>query len=701
MRDVPLHPEEEKSDLQQQSEPNTIPVTAGSRAHVLVVEDQPQMARMIAATLTTLYRVTTASDGQEGLEQALALRPDIILCDVLMPRMNGEQLVTVLRAQPDFDDVPIVALSGRTDEQFRIQLLRAGAQDFLVKPFHYEELQVRVANLLMMRQVRLVLQQEVTQQSQNLADLVNEVVVRKRESEQVVLALQESETNFRMLANAMPQIVWTAQPDGLLDYYNQRWFDYTGMTLEQTQDLGWEPVIAADDLQKCLDGWTHAVETGESHEIEYRFKRASDGMYRWHLGRAFPIRDSHDTIIKWFGTCTDIDDQKRGEEALRISEARLQETLRCAETNYAQLARTQSQLRAIIDASQEAMLLLTPDGRPIKVNRRFTNFFGLDDTTVLSQSPAQLIALLKGLFDASDSLDQWLTWSTTDQERIFREQLVQMSPRRREFDLSSLPVINVDQTYLGRLYVWHDVTHDREVDRMKSEFVSLVSHELRTPLTSIQGYIELLLTDDTVGELNELQREFLSITQNNSRRLVSITNDLLDLSRIESGKMEMRRAPLDLNLLIGELIPSFQPAWDARRQTFTLRLPETAPMVLGDADRVTQILTNLLSNAHKYTPEEGHIDLSVETAGSVARIAITDSGIGLSTEEQAKLFTRFYRVLNAATQAGGGTGLGLVITRSLVEMQGGEIQVTSEPGRGSIFHFTLPLAQPPGRCLSS
>lgn len=153
MRDVPLHPEEEKSDLQQQSEPNTIPVTVDSRAHVLVVEDQPQMARMIAATLTTRYRVTIASDGQEGLEQALALRPDIILCDVLMPRMNGEQLVTVLRAQPDFDDVPIVVLSGHTDEQLRIQLLRAGAQDFLVKPFHYEELQVRVANLLMMRQV--------------------------------------------------------------------------------------------------------------------------------------------------------------------------------------------------------------------------------------------------------------------------------------------------------------------------------------------------------------------------------------------------------------------------------------------------------------------------------------------------------------------------------------------------------------------
>ena len=136
----------------------------------------------------------------------------------------------------------------------------------------------------------------------------------------------------------------------------------------------------------------------------------------------------------------------------------------------------------------------------------------------------------------------------------------------------------------------------------------------------------------------------------------------------------------------------YWPGWDARRQTFTLHLPEKAPKVLGDADRVMQILSNLLSNAHKYTPDEGHIDLSVEIAEPIARVEVTDSGIGLSTEEQAKLFTPFYRAHNPAAETVGGTGLGLVITRSLVEMQGGEIQVSSEPGQGSTFGFTLPLA---------
>ena len=388
------------------------------------------------------------------------------------------------------------------------------------------------------------------------------------------------------------------------------------------------------------------------------------------------------------------DEYKRAiEEAFRTNEDRVQAALQLAEAHYAQLERTKSQLRAIIDASQEAMLFLSPDGRPLKVNMRFTNFFGIDDTTVLSQSADQLTTLLKGLFVDAVLPDRSLTWDTRDQDHIFREQQVQVGPERRQYDFASLPVMNVDQTYIGRLYVWHDATHEREVDRMKSGFVSMVSHELRTPLTSIKGYVDLVLTDETVGELTELQREFLEIVRDNARRLERLVNDLLDLSRMESGKIELHRKPLDIALLIRELLPSFQSGWDARRQTFSLHLPEIAPRVLGDADRVTQILSNLLSNAHKYTPDEGHIALSVEIAEPVARVAVTDSGFGLSKEEQALLFTPFYRAHNPATEAVGGTGLGLVITRSLVQMQGGEMQVSSEPGHGSTFGFTLPLAQ--------
>ncbi|HEV2659824.1 MAG TPA: histidine kinase dimerization/phospho-acceptor domain-containing protein, partial [Ktedonobacteraceae bacterium] len=293
-----------------------------ARAAILVIEDNQEMAQFIANILIPDYHVTLAHDGQDGLEKALKDQPDLVLCDVMMPRMNGEQFLRAFRQHAKFDAIPVMILSAQTDSLLRVRLLHLGAQDFLLKPFQPDEVRARVANLIMMKLVRGVLQQEVTQQRQDLVSLVNEVTRRKRESERAVEALGQIERDFKLLADAMPQMVWTSRPDGWLDYYNQRWFDYTGMTLEQTKGWGWKPVLHPDDLQRCIDIWTNAVQTGGPYEIEYRFKRASDGTYRWHLGRALPVRDMHGKIVKWFGTCTDIDDQKQNEEALRENEYR-------------------------------------------------------------------------------------------------------------------------------------------------------------------------------------------------------------------------------------------------------------------------------------------------------------------------------------------------------------------------------------------
>ena len=145
----------------------------------------------------------------------------------------------------------------------------------------------------------------------------NQMESDTREKERNLKEVQRANAGFSLLAEAIPQIVWTANPDGFLDYYNRQWFDYTGLTLEQTEGWGWQPVLHPDDLQRCVDVWTHSVETGESYEIEYRFKRAADGVYRWHLGRAVPMHDAEGQIVKWFGTCTDIDDYKRVEAELR------------------------------------------------------------------------------------------------------------------------------------------------------------------------------------------------------------------------------------------------------------------------------------------------------------------------------------------------------------------------------------------------
>ena len=229
-----------------------------------------------------------------------------------------------------------------------------------------------------------------------------------------------------------------------------------------------------------------------------------------------------------------------------------------------------------------------------------------------------------------------------------------------------------------------------EANRMKTEFVSMVSHELRTPLTSIQGYVELLQERDAAA-LGAEACQSLAIVKQNAGRLLGLINDLLDLSRMEAGKIDLRCGPVDLPAVIEAVAASIRLLIESKRQRLTVAVDEALPVVCADADRVAQILTNLLANAHKYTPVEGTIEVAARRQNGFVRVDVSDSGIGLSAEEQAQLFTRFFR----AQQRGPlGTGLGLVITRLLVELQGGRITVSSAPGRGSTFSFSLPVLAP-------
>jgi PAS domain S-box-containing protein len=361
------------------------------------------------------------------------------------------------------------------------------------------------------------------------------------------------------------------------------------------------------------------------------------------------------------------------------------------EQQYHELDQLHGRNRAILDAAGDAMVFVTPDSRLQTVNHRFTEIFGLGPEEVIGRPFAELQSAVERAFERSAAFLELVTGTATDRQRQIRAVVAQRWPQRRELELFSTAVNTTGGEYLGRLYVFRDVTREREIDRMKSEFVSLVSHELRTPLTSIKGFVDLLL-DEEAGEVTSEQREMLAIVKNNADRLVALINELLDVSRIESGKLELRRAPLELAALIQRVAASLRPQVEAKNQTLTLNLPADLPTALGDADRVTQILTNLLANAHQYTPAGGVIAVSAAAEGTAVRVAVQDTGIGIAPEDQAQLFTKFFRAHNRTTEEVGGSGLGLAITRSLVEMHGGTLTVASTVGAGSTFAFTLPQA---------
>ena len=230
-----------------------------------------------------------------------------------------------------------------------------------------------------------------------------------------------------------------------------------------------------------------------------------------------------------------------------------------------------------------------------------------------------------------------------------------------------------------------------EANRLKTEFVSMVSHELRTPLTAIQGYAELLAEPADIP--HHERDECLASVKSNAERLLALIDDLLDLARIEAGRIDLQCAAIDLGPLIEGAAGALRPVIDGKRQALTLELEGAQPAnVWADTDRVTQILINLISNASKYTPEGGSITVTARRSDEVATVEVRDTGIGLSAEQRAQLFTRFYRVSRRGPDRTAGTGLGLVITRLLVELQGGQITVSSVPGHGSTFSFSLPVA---------
>jgi signal transduction histidine kinase len=231
------------------------------------------------------------------------------------------------------------------------------------------------------------------------------------------------------------------------------------------------------------------------------------------------------------------------------------------------------------------------------------------------------------------------------------------------------------------------------LDETKSMFVSIAAHELRTPLTLISGYLEVL-QDEDVGPLTAPQQEYLEIAYRNTRRLLNLISDLLDVTRIEAGRIELQLKPVNLSTLLSTIVAEFELQLAHKNHSLVLDLPTDLPFALCDESRASQIISNLLSNAINYTPAGGQIKITLnlaQTEGFV-QAAIEDNGIGLSSEDQSRLFQRFFRASKTPLTGTKGTGLGLYITRSLVELHGGQIWCNSTLNQGSTFSVTFPIA---------
>jgi signal transduction histidine kinase len=243
----------------------------------------------------------------------------------------------------------------------------------------------------------------------------------------------------------------------------------------------------------------------------------------------------------------------------------------------------------------------------------------------------------------------------------------------------------------GVVWTVHDMTERARLERAKSEFVATASHELRSPLTSIKGFAELL--ERAPENMSARQREFIGIIHKSTDRLVDLVNDLLDVARIEAGHVEVSRRPIDVGEAVREVTELLGPRITAKRQRLSVRIAPALPLAIADSSRVRQIVANLVTNAHQYTDAGGSIDVTAEGDHSSVRIAVRDSGVGMTEAETARVFERFFRGPRSGASSPG-TGLGLSIVKSLVDLHHGTIELESAPGSGSTFQVSLPAAVP-------
>jgi len=372
--------------------------------------------------------------------------------------------------------------------------------------------------------------------------------------------------------------------------------------------------------------------------------------------------------------------------------------------------RVQQGRAALLDAVTDGVVMITPGGgkrggKVLTINARFTHMFGVSERTAENLSLATLLDAMRVPENIRLELRSiWLRYPIQDPNLQQGEiSLVDDDGRPRELAWYSAPVYQ-GAFILGRIYTFHDVTAERTSARLRAAFVSRVSHELRTPLTAIKGFAEFILESES-DELPPLAREYTEIILDSAKHLNRIFNDMIEITRADAGELQLHKASTSINRLIRDVVGRTSLIMKGRGQTVALELSDTLPNVNIDTDRIIQVLTNLITNAGKYAPENSTITLSTILIDSsdvlsaqfsdvtlpAVLVTIRDQGQGISTEDTEKIFLPFFRTESARKQKVEGAGLGLSVVRSLVEMHQGKIWVVASEIAGSgCFQFTLP-----------
>jgi signal transduction histidine kinase len=370
---------------------------------------------------------------------------------------------------------------------------------------------------------------------------------------------------------------------------------------------------------------------------------------------------------------------------LAVGSALVGRRLRKSEEALREVAALQS---ALIDATLDGICLTDVNGEILISNkplRRLTLELGMPHGGTV---PERLLSIAETMVEPERYRTRMLELAAAPGDASIDE--FEVAATGRVFRGYTAPVPHLEGGFGGRIWTLREVTADRELDRMRDAFVATVSHELRTPLTSISGFLEMM--QDEEDRLDDTGRQYLSVIRRSTERLYSLVEDLLLVAQIEAKRVELDLGNVDVAELAARAVEAARPAAGEKRVTLEL-VSDHPPTTRGDQIRLTQVVDNLVSNAVKFTDEGGVVTVTVNSDGNGLELVVTDTGIGVPSEEQGQVFTRFFRASTATKRAIPGTGLGLAISRALVEQHGGTISFSSREGEGTTVTVRLPAPQ--------
>jgi PAS domain S-box-containing protein len=609
----------------------------GERARILWADDNADMREYVSRLLSGRFDVQAVADGQAALEAARAEPPDLVLSDVMMPKLDGFGLLLELRADPRLREIPILLVSARAGEESRIEGLDAGADDYLIKPFSARELVARVETHVRMARLRGEAGAAVRRSERELSDFFE---------------------------NAAVALHWVG-PDGVILRVNQAELDMLGYSREEyvghhVAEFHADPAVIEDSLARLTRGET-------VREYPARLRRKDGSLRDVRISSSALFEDGQFIHTRCF--TRDVTEHTHAQEVRAL-------------------------WGAIVDSSDDAIISKDLNGIITSWNKSAERVFGYTASEAVGR-PITMLIPADRLDEEPKILERLKAGERVDHFETVR---VRKDGSLLDVSLTISPLKSADGRIAGASKIARDITERkraeealRAADRAKDEFLAMLGHELRNPLGALASAVRLL---DLEGRSPSEVSRARAVVGRQLDHLTRLVDDLLDVSRVTTSKVRLSRRTLDLTRAAKGALEALRShgALDSHQVTFE------GPPAWVDADetRIEQIVTNLVGNAVKFTPPGGTISVKVERAGRDAVLTVKDTGAGISAEAISRIFDLFVQGEGTLDRSQGGLGIGLTLARRLVELHGGTIRAESDgPGKGSTFTVCLPALDAP------